>query len=117
MPMPKLALLTVALATLATPLRGQSAGNGYLFGAPDVRFNIRGGYAHANAGSDVFSDATTFLTLEKGDFSGPSIGGELAFRIASRFDLSFNGEYSAAISESEDREYYDNNQLPILQTT
>jgi hypothetical protein len=117
MTMPRLAVLTVALATLAAPVQGQSAGNGYLFGTPDVRFTIRGGYAYASASSDVFTDATTFLTLEKSDFSGPSIGGEFAVRIAPRLDLSFNAEYSAAVSESDDREFYDNNQLPILQTT
>jgi hypothetical protein len=117
MTMPRLALLTVAVASLTAPVKAQSAGNGYLFGAPNVRFIVRGGYAYASAGSDLFSDATTFLTLEKGDFSGPSIGGELAFRIAPRVELSFNTDYSAAVSESEDREYYDNNQLPIVQAT
>lgn len=115
--MTRIPLLAVALVALATPLEAQSAGHGYLFGAPDVRFVIRGGYAHATAGSDVFDDATRFLTLEKSDFSGPSIGGEIAFPITSRFDLSLNVDYSAAVSESEDREYYDNNQLPIVQTT
>jgi hypothetical protein len=117
MAMTRIALLTAALAGLATPLQGQSAGNGFLFGAPEARFIVRGGYAYARAGSDVFDDATTFLTLEKRDFSGPSIGGEFAVSITPQFDLSFNADYSAAVSESEDREYYDNNQLPIVQTT
>jgi hypothetical protein len=115
--MTRIVVLTAVLAGLAAPLQGQSAGNGYLFGAPDTRFSIRGGYAHANANSDVFSDAIQFLTLEKGDFSGPSIGGEVTLSVTPRFDLSFNADYSAAVSESEDREYFDNNQLPIIQTT
>ena len=115
--MPRIPLLAAALVALAAPLQAQSAGHGYLFGAPDVRFAIRGGYAYATAGSDVFEDATRFLTLEKSDFSGPSLGGEIALAITPRFDLSFNADYSAAVSESEDREYYDNNQLPIVQTT
>ena len=115
--MTRLPILTVALFAVAMPLRGQSAGNGYLFGAPNVRFIVRGGYAHANANSDIFTDATEFLTLEKSDFSGPSIGGDLAFAVNSRFDLSISADYSAAVSESEDREFFDNNQLPILQST
>jgi hypothetical protein len=113
----RIALLAAALVGLTVPLQGQSAGNGYLFGAPDARFSIRAGYAHANANSDVFSDATTFLTLEKSAFSGPSIGGEVAVSITPRLDLTFSADYSAAVRESEDREFFDNNQLPIVQTT
>ena len=117
MVMTRIALLAAALAGLATPLRGQSAGNGYLFGAPNARLGIRAGYARATAGSDVFTDATTFLTLEKKDFSGPSIGGDISIAITPSFDLLLSADYAAAVRESEDREYYDNNQLPIVQTT
>ena len=116
MQMSRIASLTALLAGLAAPLQGQ-AGNGYLFGAPDARLSIRAGYAHANAGSQVFDDAVTFLTLSKSSFSGPSIGGELALSVMPRLDLSFNAEYSAAVRESEDREFIDNNALPIIQTT
>jgi hypothetical protein len=115
--MTRIVLLAAALAGLAAPLEGQSAGNGYLFGAPDVRFSLRAGYAHANANSEVFEDAIRFLTLEKGSFSGPSMGGEIAFPLTSRLDVTFSADYSAAVRESDDREYIDNNNLPITQTT
>jgi hypothetical protein len=117
MSLPRIALVTVALVGLSVRLQAQSAGNGYLFGAPDARFSIRAGYALASASSDVFSDATTFLTLEKSSFSGPSIGGDVSVSITPRLDLTFSADYSAAVRESEDREFFDNNQLPIVQTT
>lgn len=117
MQMSRIAVVSALVAGLAASLQGQATGSGYLFGAPDARLSIRAGYAHANAGSDVFTDATTFLTLSKRSFSGPSIGGDLSFIVAPRLDLTFSGDYSATVKESEDREYIDNNDLPIVQTT
>ena len=117
MQMSRIAALSALLAGLATPLHGQATGSGYLFGAPSARLSLRAGYARANAGSDVFTDATTFLSLSKSSFSGPSIGGDLSLAVAPRLDLTFSGDYSAAVKESEDREFIDNNNLPIVQTT
>jgi hypothetical protein len=104
------------LAGLATPLHAQ-AGNGYLFGAPDARFSIHAGYAHANARSDLFDFVIQNLTLDRSSFSGPSIGGDVAVTVAPRVDLSFGVDYSAAVRNSEDRRFLDNNNLPIQQTT
>ncbi|HET7188872.1 MAG TPA: hypothetical protein VFI52_12000, partial [Gemmatimonadaceae bacterium] len=109
--------VAACLALLAAPLQAQNQGNGYLFGAPDARITIHAGYAHAFANSDVFDDAVKFLTLERSAFSGPDIGGDLSISVAPRLDLSFTADYSAAIRESEDRGYLDNNNLPIQQTT
>ena len=111
------ASLAALLALVAVPLRAQDHGNGYRFGAPDARVTIHAGYAHAFANSDVFDDAIKFLTLERSSFSGPDIGGDLSISIAPRIDLSFTADYSAAVRESEDRGYLDNNNLPIRQTT
>ena len=111
------ASLAALLALLAAPLHAQDRGNGYLFGAPDARITIHAGYAHAFANSDVFDDAIRFLTLERRSFSGPNIGGDLSVSVAPRLDLSFTADYSAAVRESEDRGYLDNNNLPIQQTT
>lgn len=114
----RLAVLSTLLAALAAPLHAQSAGNGYLFGEPDARFSIHAGYARASANSEVFDDATRFLTLTKSSFSGPSIGGDVALTVAPRLDLMLSAAYSAAVSESEDRVYAEGpNNLPIQQTT
>lgn len=111
------ASLAALLAAVAAPLQAQNQGNGYLFGAPDARVTIHAGYARAFANSDVFDDAIRFLTLERSSFSGPNIGGDVSISVAPRLDLSFTADYSAAVRESEDRGYLDNNNLPIQQTT
>jgi hypothetical protein len=113
----QLARLTLLLVGIAVPVQGQRSGNGYLFGAPDVRFSLHAGYAHANAKSDVFDFVIENLTLERGSFSGPSLGGDFAVRVAPRLDVSFSVDYSAAVRNSDDRVYIDNNNLPIEQTT
>ena len=118
MRLPQLTPVTLLLAAaLAVPAQGQGSGNGYLFGTPDVRFSLHAGYAHANAKSDLFDFVIDNLTVERGAFSGPSIGGDMAVRLAPRLDLSLGLDYSAAVKNSDDRRYEDNNNLPIEQTT
>ena len=69
------AALSLALFVAApAAARAQGAGNGFLLGTPVGSLTIRGGYDHANAGSDIFNDPQTIgqLTLKKSDFSSPS---------------------------------------------
>jgi hypothetical protein len=114
----RLGLISVLGIGLAAPLQAQSAGSGYLFGAPDVRFSLRAGYAHANAKSDLFDFVIDNLTLDRSSFSGPSMGGDLSVTVAPRLDLTFSADYSAAVRTSEDRRYSEGaNNLPIEQTT
>jgi hypothetical protein len=110
--------LAAALALgLTLPAQAQHGGDGYLFHAPSVRLSIRGGYDHANANSDVFDQAVQDLSLNKSDFSGLTFGGEIAFALGSRMDLSIDGGYSRANKGSDFRHFEDNNNLPIEQTT
>jgi hypothetical protein len=113
----RLAPLALLVAGIAAPLQAQSSGNGYLFGAPDVRLSLHAGYAHANAKSELFDFVIDNLTVERGAFSGPSIGGDLAIRLAPRLDLSFGADYSSAVKRSDDRRFIDNNNQKIEQTT
>jgi hypothetical protein len=108
-------LVLLFLAPVA--LRAQDSGNGYLFGDPVARLNLRVGYAHANAGSDLFQETTDLLSLNKSDFSGPVFGGELAFRLSPRVDLSFATEYEGVSLNSHYRNFVDNNGQEIEQTT
>ena len=101
----------------ALPAQAQHAGDGFLFHAPQVRFSIRGGYDHANAHSDVFDDAVNFLTLKRSDFSGLTLGADVAYALSSRVDLSLDAGFSGTHKASEDRKFIDNNNLPIQQTT
>jgi hypothetical protein len=116
--MSRIATLSLVLVGLAAPLHAQSAGDGYLFGAPDARFSLHAGYAHASANSAVFDDATRLLTLNKSSFSGPSLGGDLAVTVAPRLDLTLSAAYSSAVAESEDRTFAEGPaNLPIQQST
>jgi opacity protein-like surface antigen len=78
---------------------------------------VRGGYAHASAGSDVFDFATEQLTLSKRDFSGLNAAAEIAIPVGGRLDLTFDVGYSRASKLSDFRHFIDNNDQPIEQTT
>ena len=50
-----LALFAGSLLAAAPNVFAQSSGNGFLFRRPSVGLTLHGGYAHANAGSDIFT--------------------------------------------------------------
>jgi opacity protein-like surface antigen len=104
-------------SAVATPLHAQLYGDGYLFHAPNARVSVRGGYAHANAGGDLFDFATEQLTLSKSDFSGFNAGAELAIPLGQRIDFTVDAGYARANKKSDFRHFIDNNDQPIEQTT
>jgi len=117
---PRLATITLAaalaLAATGHPASAQS-GKGFLFKRPIGSFSLRGGYALANAGSDVFSETTRQLTLDKRDFSAITWGGDVSFAASPRTDLVFDAGYSSTSKPSEFRDFTDNNDNPIQQST
>jgi hypothetical protein len=112
-----LAACLVALTAFAPSLGAQSSGKGFLFSRPVGSFSLRAGWAMANAGSQVFDDATSNLTLTKGDFSGFNWGGDISYSTGDRFDLVFDGEVAKSSANSEFRKWVDNNDQPIEQST
>jgi len=116
---PKLFSLAIALALAipAVPAAAQNAGDGYLFHAPVVTIGVRGGYSGATAGSDVFDDVTRQLTLSKSEFGSLSVGADIGFNITSKLDLTLDAGFSRSSHRSEFRDFVDNNNLPIEQTT
>src|SRR6476659_10616462 len=109
--------IAIAVAIPAGAVSAQVAGNGYLFHAPYVTFNVRGGYAGATARSDVFDDVTSQLTLNKRDFGSLTVGADIGFSLTSKLDLTFDAGYSRSSHKSEFRDFVDNNDQPIEQTT
>jgi hypothetical protein len=108
----------VAIALmLAGPTSAQGTGNGFLFKEPVGSFGLYGGFAQARAGSDIFSFITDELTLGHGDFGGAAFGAELAFRLRPRLELAFRTSYAGRNAQSEFRDFVDNNDLPIEQST
>lgn len=115
----KVTLLVAAALSLAAtvPARAQSAGDGFLFHRPNARISVRGGYAVARAGSDLFDFATENLTLNKRDFSGLSLGGAVDVTLTNQLSLTVDLGYSRSKKSSEFRNLIDNNDLPIEQST
>src|SRR2546423_13901688 len=111
------AAVAATVLMLAGPAQAQSGGSGFLFKEPIGSFSLRGGFSHATAGSDIFSFAARQLTLAKGDFSGLTVGADLAFRLTPRLDLVFGSDYAGTSKRSEFRDFVDQDNLPIEQTT
>jgi hypothetical protein len=107
----------VVVFTVPSPAEAQGSGKGFLFGAPAGSFSIRGGYALANAGSAVFTDAISQLTLDKRDFSSLTYGGDISYSPTPRTDLVFDVAYAFAKHPSEVRAFYEGDNEPIVQST
>ena len=111
-------LLGLALAS-TVPARAQlpAAGDGFLFREPNLTLTVRGGLGHATAGSDIFSFTTEQLTVGRGDFSGFSGGADVGIRVAPRIDVVLGAAYTGRTTASEFRDWVDDDDLPIEQTT
>jgi len=121
MPVPRLPLRALSLAliatAIATPSRAQKAGDGFLFHAPSGSWTIRTGIAVPTANSDVFGQITDQLTLDRLDFSSATLGTTLAISLSARNDVVFDVSYSNVTRASEFRDWVDNNDQPIQQST
>lgn len=112
----------IAIATLlvvgATSVSAQmGAGNGFLFRRPGATMTVYGGYAQPLASGGVFSLATSELTLGRSDFGSGNLGFDLSVTVAPRVEVVFGIDRSRSRTRSEYREWVDNNDQPIEQTT
>ena len=111
-------VLVISIAGgIATPSHAQSAGDGFLFRAPNGSFGIRAGFDHAMANSDVFNYFTKELTLRRSDFSSAMVGAYVGIHVSPRNDLVFDFTYANVSHGSEYRDWIDQNNQPIAQTT
>jgi len=110
-------LSIMATAAMATPSQAQKAGDGFLFQPPSGSWTFRTGIAVPTANSDVFGQITDQLTLDRLDFSSATLGTALAISLSSRNDIVFDVSYSNAHRASEFRDWVDNNDQPIRQST
>jgi hypothetical protein len=116
------AIRPVALAGLLTglliqPALAQRAGDGFLFREPVASLALRVGIDRPLAGGDLFRFVTDELTLSGGDFSSVALGAELAFRLSPRGDLVLGVGYAGTTARSEFRDWVDQDNRPIEQTT
>ena len=100
----------------------QAQDRGFLLGMPRVSLTVRGGYHMPRAGSgngtqSLWDLTREELTVESGDLAGMSLGGEVGIRTTPRLDLTVAVGYNASETRSEFRDWVDNDDLPIEQTT
>ena len=112
-----LLLTAITISAIAPPSHAQHAGDGFLFRAPGGSWTLRGGFAQAMASSDVFAFVTDQLTVDRSDFSSPTFGTSLGIRLSGRNELMFDVSYSGMSHSSEFRDWVDQNDQPIEQTT
>ena len=89
----------------------------FLFQKPTKYFGFRGGIFSPEADSDLFDMITEELTLKKSDFRTWDFGIEFGLNMHERIDLIFNLDYSKKTKNSEFRDYVDDQELPITQST
>ncbi len=107
----------VLVATCTMPARAQGTGDGYLFGVPDAGLTVRFGYSAASASSDFYRQTTSLFNLDKSDFSGPTVGAEFDVRVAPQFDIGLDLSWAGVTRQSHYRNFVDNNDQEIEQST
>jgi hypothetical protein len=112
-------ILGCALALLWLPATAaaQGSGDGFLFGAPKGALRVRGGMDRARSGSDLFAFVTEQLTVNRSDFRSGTFGVDLDIALSSRVSVVAGGAVSRSKTPSEFRDWLDNRDLPITQTT
>lgn len=111
-------LVTVATIALgARPSVAQSAGDGFLFRRPVGTLSIHAGFDRAFAGGDLIGFVTKELTIDRSDFSSATFGTTVAVRVSEANDVVLDISVASVSKRSEFRDWIDNNNLPIQQTT
>jgi outer membrane protein W len=103
--------------SLPVAASAQAGGPGFLFRRPTFSFGIKGGYALAQGGSEIFDFAREELTLDKADFASSAWGAEMAVRATERLDIAAEVGVTHTSQRSEFRDWVDLDDLPIEQIT
>ena len=110
------ALLVAAGAAGAAPALAQATGDGFLFRTPRASLAVRVGYDRALVGGDLFSFLDS-LTLRRSDFGAFTVAADLAGTIGPQLDVVIGVAWSGSRTGSEYRHFWDQDSLPIAQTT
>lgn len=95
----------------------RAGGPDFFLGQPRGSILLRGGWTFARAGSDIFDFTTERLTVDRSDFNAATVGLEVAVRFDARTASVFGIGFSRAAERSEFREFVDQQDRPIEQTT
>ena len=89
----------------------------FLFKCPKASLGVRLGHASPRAQSEVFDFTREHLTIDRSDFDGLSIDGELSVRMKRHLDAALSVGVEQSNTRSELRDWVDENNLPIEQST
>lgn len=103
--------------TAARPAIVPPADQGFLFGPPAASIGIWGGLSMARAGSNIYDVLTDTLTNDRGDFDALALSLELAIRFTPRIDGVLRLGRTAVNTRSEYRNWVDQDDASIEQTT
>lgn len=106
-----------ALAQLR-PVSPPEGGPGFLFHEPRVTLGVRGGFnIRSAARGEIGTWLTDTLTLRHRDFNAFSIAGDVGVAVAGPLELVVSGGYARTTAPSEYRNWVDQNDQPITQST
>lgn len=114
---PALAAAVLLLLVLPPGPGPVAAQDGFLFRPPTFSITVRATHGAMRARSDVYDFMTDELTLDRGDFAGQGFGIEAALAAHERFDVVLGVSRVQSAERSEFREWLDEDNLPIEQTT
>ncbi len=89
----------------------------FLFSRPKGFVGLRIGRFFPQAESDLYEMVTSELTIEKRDLRAWNFGVDGGFPLHERFDMVFSFDYLKRTKHSEFRDFVDEWNLPITQTT
>lgn len=107
-------LLAAVLLLVPAAAAGQ---DGFLFRPPAAGITVRAGPMMHTAGGDLFGQLRRDLTLDRRHFATPVLGVDVAILPTSRVDLVFSVAHATVSHMSEFRDFVDQDDLPIEQTT
>ena len=107
-------LLLGGLLFGATPAAAQ---DGFLFKRPVLTVGVHAGFAAPRTESQIWDFTSDQLTVDGSDFRSVPVRFELDGRLSERLDLGIDLGFNHAETRSEFREWVDQDDLPIEQTT
>jgi len=110
-------LAALLAASLPVDARAQWTGDGFLFRTPTWSTSFHAGLAVPRARSDVFSFTSEQLTVDRADFRSLAYGVDVERHLFEGTHLVVSFDAARKSHDSEFRDYIDNEDLPIEQTT
>ena len=107
----------MAVPFVAARAQLERTGDGFLFHRPQGSLSLRAGYSRANASSDLFALQEKQLTIGPRGFDALSLGADLRFNTTRRIDVGLSLDGTVRSHASEYRDWLDQNNKPIEQTT